>query len=125
MSRSTSRTAHAGIAGGSARGSRRSIGPCGSGARANTSCKRRSPPCTSRPSDADATDWEQIAELYGALAKLTPSPVVELNRAAAVGFAVGPEAGLELLEPLLEIPRSSATSRCTPRTPSCSGAPAT
>jgi RNA polymerase sigma-70 factor (ECF subfamily) len=51
-------------------------------------------------SDAD-TDWAQIAELYGALAELRPSPVVELNRAAAVGFAVGPEAGLELLEPLL------------------------
>jgi RNA polymerase sigma-70 factor (ECF subfamily) len=55
-------------------------------------------------SDADATDWEQIAELYGALAQLRPSPVVELNRAAAVGFAAGPEAGLELLEPLLVDP---------------------
>jgi RNA polymerase sigma-70 factor, ECF subfamily len=55
-------------------------------------------------SDADATDWAQIAELYGALAKLTPSPVVELNRAAAVGFAAGSEAGLELLEPLLADP---------------------
>jgi RNA polymerase sigma-70 factor (ECF subfamily) len=53
-------------------------------------------------SDADATDWAQIAELYGALAKLSPSPVVELNRAAAVGFAIGPDAGLELLEPLLD-----------------------
>jgi RNA polymerase sigma-70 factor (ECF subfamily) len=55
-------------------------------------------------SDPDATDWPQIAELYGALAKLTPSPVVELNRAAAFGFAFGPDAGLELLEPLLEDP---------------------
>jgi RNA polymerase sigma-70 factor (ECF subfamily) len=52
-------------------------------------------------SDPDATDWAQIAELYGALAKLSPSPVVEVNRAAAVGFAAGPETGLELLEPLL------------------------
>ena len=52
-------------------------------------------------SDVETTDWEQIADLYGALAKLTPSPVVEVNRAAAVGFATGPEAGLELLEPLL------------------------
>jgi RNA polymerase sigma-70 factor (ECF subfamily) len=51
--------------------------------------------------DDDSTDWAQIAELYGALAKLNPSPVVELNRAAAVGFAEGPEAGLALLEPLL------------------------
>jgi RNA polymerase sigma-70 factor (ECF subfamily) len=54
--------------------------------------------------DADATDWAQIAELYGALAQLNPSPVVELNRAAAVGFAHGPEAGLELLAPLLSDP---------------------
>jgi RNA polymerase sigma-70 factor, ECF subfamily len=50
------------------------------------------------------TDWAQIAELYGALAQLSPSPVVELNRAAAVGFAHGPAAGLELLAPLLEEP---------------------
>jgi RNA polymerase sigma-70 factor, ECF subfamily len=51
--------------------------------------------------DAAATDWAQIAELYGALAELTPSPVVELNRAVAVGLASGPAAGLALLEPLL------------------------
>jgi RNA polymerase sigma-70 factor (ECF subfamily) len=55
-------------------------------------------------SDGSATDWSQIAELYGALVKLNPSPVVELNRAAAVGFAAGPEAGLELLDPLLGDP---------------------
>jgi RNA polymerase sigma-70 factor (ECF subfamily) len=55
-------------------------------------------------SNTAGTDWKQIAELYGALAKLDPSPVVELNRAAAVGFADGPEAGLELLEPLLRDP---------------------
>jgi RNA polymerase sigma-70 factor (ECF subfamily) len=51
--------------------------------------------------DAEATDWAQIAELFGALARLNPSPVVELNRAVAVGLASGPAAGLELLEPLL------------------------
>jgi RNA polymerase sigma-70 factor, ECF subfamily len=50
---------------------------------------------------ADDTDWAQIAELYGALAVLNPSPVVELNRAVAVGLASGAAAGLELLEPLL------------------------
>jgi RNA polymerase sigma-70 factor (ECF subfamily) len=54
--------------------------------------------------DAGSTDWAQIAELYGALAEVSPTPVVELNRAAAVGFAAGPETGLELLEPLLEDP---------------------
>jgi RNA polymerase sigma-70 factor (ECF subfamily) len=55
-------------------------------------------------SKAARTDWARIAELYGALVMLDPSPVVELNRAAAVAFAVGPEAGLELLEPLLGDP---------------------
>ena len=54
--------------------------------------------------DADATDWAQIAELYGALGKLNPSPVVELNRVVAVGLASGPAVGLELLEPLLGDP---------------------
>ena len=49
-------------------------------------------------------DWRQIAELYGALAKLTPTAVVGLNRAVAVGFADGPRAGLELLSPLLHDP---------------------
>jgi RNA polymerase sigma-70 factor (ECF subfamily) len=57
-----------------------------------------------RGADAGTTDWEQIAELYGALGQIAPSPIVELNRAAAVGFAAGPEAGLELLEPLLADP---------------------
>jgi RNA polymerase sigma-70 factor (ECF subfamily) len=54
--------------------------------------------------EAGDTDWAQIAELYGALAALTPSPVVALNRAVAVGLADGPAAGLELLEPLLVEP---------------------
>jgi RNA polymerase sigma-70 factor (ECF subfamily) len=54
--------------------------------------------------DTEATDWAQIAELYGALAALNPSPVVELNRAVAVGLASGPAAGLALLEPLLGEP---------------------
>ena len=48
-----------------------------------------------------STDWAQVAELYGALGRLAPSPVVEVNRAVAVGFADGPAAGLALLEPLL------------------------
>ena len=51
--------------------------------------------------DAGSTDWTQIAEIYGALVELRPTPVVALNRAAAVGFASGAQAGLELLEPLL------------------------
>ncbi|HEU0288579.1 MAG TPA: RNA polymerase sigma factor [Nocardioidaceae bacterium] len=54
--------------------------------------------------DAERTDWAQIAELYGALGRLTPSPVIELNRSVAVGMADGPAAGLALLEPLLADP---------------------
>jgi RNA polymerase sigma-70 factor (ECF subfamily) len=54
---------------------------------------------------AGETDWARIADLYGALAEMEPSPVIQLNRAVAVGFASGPQAGLELLEPLLEDPR--------------------
>jgi RNA polymerase sigma-70 factor (ECF subfamily) len=61
--------------------------------------------------DAEATDWAQIAELFGALARLNPSPVVELNRAVAVGLAYGPAAGLALLEPLLD---DSALERYQP-----------
>lgn len=45
----------------------------------------------------DATDWPQIAALYGTLAVMMPSPVVEVNRAVAVAMAQGPTAGLELL----------------------------
>ena len=48
----------------------------------------------------EATDWPQIAALYGELGPLTPSPVVELNRAAAVAMAAGPERGLELIDRL-------------------------
>jgi RNA polymerase sigma-70 factor (ECF subfamily) len=46
----------------------------------------------------EATDWLQIAALYGELMRRAPSPVVAVNRAVAVGFACGPHAGLELLD---------------------------
>jgi RNA polymerase sigma-70 factor, ECF subfamily len=49
----------------------------------------------------DATDWAQIAALYETLGALAPSPVVEINRAVAIAFASGPQAGLGLLAPLL------------------------
>jgi len=52
-------------------------------------------------SSFETTDWTQIALLYGALARLAPSPVVEVNRAVAVGMADGPRAGLVVLEPVL------------------------
>jgi RNA polymerase sigma-70 factor, ECF subfamily len=49
----------------------------------------------------DATDWAQIAALYGELARRSPSPVIEVNRAVAVGLADGPLAGLSVLLPVL------------------------
>jgi RNA polymerase sigma-70 factor (ECF subfamily) len=52
--------------------------------------------------DPKETDWARIAELYDALARVSPSPVVEVNRTVAVAFAAGAPAGLELLAPLLE-----------------------
>jgi RNA polymerase sigma factor (sigma-70 family) len=61
--------------------------------------------CHARALRAADTDWKQIAALYDELAITTPSPIVELNRAVAYSMAVGPEAGLRLLEPLLEIPQ--------------------
>jgi RNA polymerase sigma-70 factor, ECF subfamily len=48
----------------------------------------------------EETDWVRIVALYDSLAQLTPSPIVELNRAVAVGMAAGPQAGLELVETL-------------------------
>jgi RNA polymerase sigma factor (sigma-70 family) len=60
--------------------------------------------CHARALTADATDWARIAALYDALAQLMPSPVVELNRAVAVGMAFGPAAGLELVDPLMSEP---------------------
>jgi len=49
---------------------------------------------------ADETDWPRISALYDALAQVSPSPVVELNRAVAVSMAFGPAAGLELIDRL-------------------------
>jgi RNA polymerase sigma-70 factor (ECF subfamily) len=60
--------------------------------------------CHARARVADDTDWESIVALYDGLAQLTPSPVVELNRAVAVGMAFGPEAALELVEGLASEP---------------------
>ena len=51
-----------------------------------------------RAANAAETDWPRIAELYGTLARLSPTPVVELNRAVAVAMADGPERGLQLID---------------------------
>jgi len=58
--------------------------------------------CHARARTAEETDWTLIAALYEALARLAPSPVVELNRAVALGMAYGPAAGLELVDALDE-----------------------
>ena len=56
--------------------------------------------CHARARAPEDTDWERIAALYDALAQLAPSPVVEVNRAVALGMAFGPAAGLELVDQL-------------------------
>jgi RNA polymerase sigma factor (sigma-70 family) len=56
--------------------------------------------CHARAHSREETDWPRIVTLYAALAELAPSPVVELNRAVAVGMAFGPEAGLKLVDAL-------------------------
>ncbi len=60
--------------------------------------------CHARAGSAQETDWERIVALYDALAQLTPSPIVELNRAVAVAMAFGPAAGLEITDALVEEP---------------------
>jgi RNA polymerase sigma-70 factor, ECF subfamily len=60
--------------------------------------------CHARARSAEETDWARIASLYDTLARLAPSPVVELNRAVAVGMAAGPAAGLELVDELRSEP---------------------
>ncbi|MES3015506.1 MAG: RNA polymerase sigma factor [Pseudomonadota bacterium] len=63
--------------------------------------------CHARARTADATDWARIVALYDALAQVAPSPVVELNRAVAIGMAFGPAAGLEIVDALVAEPRLS------------------
>ena len=60
--------------------------------------------CHARAATPEETDWTRITALYDALAQLTPSPVVELNRAVAYAMAFGPAAGLEIADPLVSEP---------------------
>lgn len=60
--------------------------------------------CHARAHTPEETDWPRISALYDALAQLMPSPVVELNRAVAVAMAYGPEAGLAIVDTLLDEP---------------------
>ena len=60
--------------------------------------------CHAEAHTAELTDWARIAGLYGELAAVVPSPIVELNRAVAVGMAEGPEAGLAIMDQLVHEP---------------------
>jgi RNA polymerase sigma factor (sigma-70 family) len=60
--------------------------------------------CHAGARNPEDTDWEKIAALYDALVQLAPSPIVELNRAVAVGMAFGPAAGLEIVDALTSEP---------------------
>ncbi|RKG68935.1 RNA polymerase subunit sigma-24, partial [Corallococcus exercitus] len=60
--------------------------------------------CHARARTPEQTDWQRIAALYAVLARLTPSPVVELNRAVALSMAFGPAVGLELVDQLVAEP---------------------
>ena len=62
-------------------------------------------------SSPEETDWRQIAGLYDVLARIQPTPVVRLNRAAAVGMALGPAAGLRLLDALADGPDGATMAR--------------
>ncbi len=64
--------------------------------------------CHARAATAGETDWPRIVALYDAVAELVPSPVVELNRAVAVGMAFGPAAGLDLVDALVSEPSLKA-----------------
>jgi predicted RNA polymerase sigma factor len=63
--------------------------------------------CHARARAAEDTDWERIVALYDGLAQVMPSPVVELNRAVAIGMASGPAAALELVDAISEEPALS------------------
>jgi predicted RNA polymerase sigma factor len=60
--------------------------------------------CHARARTGDETDWNRIANLYGELAKITPSSVIELNRAVAVGMASGPAAALDIVDGIRDDP---------------------
>jgi RNA polymerase sigma factor (sigma-70 family) len=74
------------------------------GARGPYSLQAELAACHARARTPEDTDWPRIVALYDALAQAQPSPVVELNRAVAVGMAFGPQAGLDLADQLAQEP---------------------
>src|SRR6201993_2804665 len=74
------------------------------GARSPYALQAAIAPCHARANTAEQTDWPRIAALYAALAQLTPSPIIELNRAVAVSMAFGPQSGLDIVDTLTSDP---------------------
>jgi RNA polymerase sigma-70 factor, ECF subfamily len=74
------------------------------GARGSYALQAAIAACHARAFRPEDTDWVRITELYGTLARVMPSPVVELNRAVAVSMAYGPQAGLDLVDQLAAEP---------------------
>jgi predicted RNA polymerase sigma factor len=64
--------------------------------------------CHARARTAEETDWARIVGPYGALGELTPSPIIELNRAVALAMLMGPAAGLEIVDTLKDEPALEA-----------------
>jgi RNA polymerase sigma factor (sigma-70 family) len=64
--------------------------------------------CHAQAETAGDTDWQRIAALYGELAEASPSPVIQLNRAVAIGFAEGPAAALDIVDQLMQEPALKA-----------------
>ncbi|HZU11856.1 MAG TPA: RNA polymerase sigma factor [Chloroflexota bacterium] len=64
--------------------------------------------CHAQAWTPEETDWERIVALYDALAQIAPSPVIELNRAVAIGMAFGPAAALEIVDELMTVPALGA-----------------
>jgi RNA polymerase sigma-70 factor (ECF subfamily) len=78
--------------------------------------------CHASAGKAADTDWQAIARVYGQLARVAPSPVVELNRAVAVGMAQGLETGLALLDSLAASGRWPAITCSPPPVRTCCAA---
>ena len=75
--------------------------------------------CHARAFRPEETDWARITALYGVLAEVMPSPIVELNRAVAVSMAFGPQAGLDLVDQLAAEPRCADTTCCRASAATC------
>ena len=86
-----------------------------------TRSRPRSPPCTTRPRIPAETDWPQIVALYRTLQRMAPSPVVELNRAAAVAMADGPAVGLAMMDGIAASAQLETTRTSMPVGRTCFG----